>query len=101
MTYDFAFCFNLIEALIWFSISVKFATLAIKNATALKRAFIVFSLTMFLFGISDLIELFTRAWYKPVGLFLLKASCVVSIAYCVFVFFRNRKEFENIINNRN
>jgi predicted membrane chloride channel (bestrophin family) len=66
----------------------------------LKTPFLVFSLTLLVFGISDIIETQTGAWYKPLGLFLLKAVCVMLIAGCVFLFFRNRTECERVMNGR-
>ena len=100
MTYDFAFWFNLVEAVIWFLIAAKSLQIAICKDTSLRKTFLILSVTMFLFGVSDIIELFTRAWYRPIGLFILKAGCVASIAYCFFIFFKNRAEFERVVNNR-
>jgi hypothetical protein len=69
--------FNLGEALLWILISFILAYNSIRhksNRVLLCGA----SLSFFLFGISDFIEMHTRAWYHPWPLFALKASCVVS-----------------------
>lgn len=94
------FWFNVIESGIWFALATWFLFLAVRRTTSLKRSFLVFSLTLFVFGISDIIETQTGAWYKPIGLFLLKAVCVMLIAGCVYVFFRNRAECERVMNGR-
>jgi glycerol-3-phosphate acyltransferase PlsY len=94
------FWFNVVEAGIWFALATWFLFLAVRRKTSLKRSFLVFALTLFVFGISDIIETQTGAWYKPFGLFLLKAVCVMLIAGCVFVFFRNRTECERVMNGR-
>jgi len=94
------FWFNVIEAGIWFALATWFLFLAVRRKTSLKKSFLIFSLTLFVFGISDIIETQTGAWYKPFGLFLLKAICVMLIAGCVCVFFRNRAECEQVMNGR-
>jgi hypothetical protein len=92
------FWFNVVEAVIWFVIAARFLFFAVKRETSLKKAFLVFAITFFVFGISDIIEAQTGAWYKPWGLFALKAVCVVLIVGCVCVFFRNRIECERVMN---
>lgn len=94
------FWFNVIEAGIWLALATWFLFLAVRRKTSLKKFFLVFSFTLVVFGISDIIETQTGAWYKPFGLFLLKAVCVMLIAGCVFVFFRNRTECERVMNGR-
>ena len=94
------FWFNVVEAVIWFALAARFLFFAVKRKSPLKKAFLVFAITLFVFGISDIIETQTGAWYKPWGLFMLKAVCVVLIAGCVGVFFRNRVECERVMNGK-
>jgi glycerol-3-phosphate acyltransferase PlsY len=89
-----------IEAVIWMAGASWFLFLALRRQTSLKRAFLVFAVTLFVFGISDVIETQTGAWYRPWGLFVLKALCVLFIAGCLVVFFRNRAECERVMNGR-
>lgn len=35
-----------------------------------------------LFGISDVIEVFTGAWWRPLSLLVLKGVCVVALVTC-------------------
>ncbi len=37
---------------------------------------------VFLFGVSDVIEFFTGAWWKPPALIVFKAVCVTGIVFC-------------------
>lgn len=40
------------------------------------------SICFVLFGISDIIEVFTGAWYRPLALLLFKAACIVALVAC-------------------
>jgi glycerol-3-phosphate acyltransferase PlsY len=94
------FWFNVIEAGIWFALAGWLLFLALKRQSSLKKTFLVFSATLFVFGISDLIETQTGAWYKPFSLFMLKAVCVLFIAGCLVVLFRSRSECEQVMNGK-
>jgi glycerol-3-phosphate acyltransferase PlsY len=96
----FHFWFNVIEAGIWIVLAGWFLFLALKRQSSLKKTFLVFSVTLFFFGISDLIETQTGAWYKPFSLFMMKAVCVLFIAGCLVVLFRNRAECERVMNGK-
>ena len=80
--------FNLLEAFLWMTIAAAFFVRLRrqKDHRDLARAAAV---AFLLFGISDLIEIQTRAWYQPIGLFLLKAACVVTFLIC-FALYRKR-----------
>jgi glycerol-3-phosphate acyltransferase PlsY len=94
------FWFNVIEAGIWVTLATRFLLYALRRPTSLKKAFLVFSTTLFLFGLSDVIETQTGAWYRPWGLFLMKAICVILILGCLIIFFRNRSECERVMNEK-
>lgn len=80
--------FNYIESILWFVIS---AILAVQTLTKSNRRYInplaLASLTFFLFGISDVIEATTGAWWRPWWLLLLKTICVISMLMC-FIWYR-------------
>jgi len=88
--------FNILEALFWFLLSVMFFRYYLKSNSLLKSKFLILSITLILFGISDMIELFTGAWYEPLGLMVLKLSCGASMIYCFSVFIVNRKLFDEM-----
>jgi len=66
---------NNFEALLWWGVGV----LAFKAARDrdLPRAAIAFLITLLIFGVSDLVEAHTGAWWRPWWLFVWKAVCVV------------------------
>ena len=43
-----------------------------------------------LFGLSDFIEIYTRAWFQPIYLLLLKAAFVTTF-FVVFIVYTKRK----------
>ena len=94
----FHFWFNVVEAGVWLAISMRFLLYGLKRKTTLKKAFVVFSITLFFFGLSDVIETQTGAWYRPWTLLLLNAVCVLLISGCMIVLFRNRSECERVMN---
>ena len=94
------FWFNVIEAAIWMAMATWLLYLALRTRSYLKTTFLVFSVTLFFFSISDMIETQTGAWYRPLGLFLLKAVCVLFLTGCLFQLFRNRSEFERVMNRK-
>lgn len=83
--------FNAIEALwwIWLAVFVEVywklcagLTPTLRDVTAVLR---------FSFGISDLIEIRTGAWWRPAGMFVLKGICVVGLLSCGVMVLRNRR----------
>lgn len=77
---DLVGIFNGIEAAWWFAV----ATLIVFHPTIrmkLSRGHRLWAaLWLFAFGLSDVIEIFTGAWWRPLGLLLLKACCVSALA---------------------
>ena len=88
--------FNLYEAILWFVIAAVLFTFAIfdKSKRLYKMNLIVSALLFFAFGISDLIEMQTGAWWKPFSLLLLKGACIVGFLLC-FIKYRQLKKQES------
>ena len=70
--------FNLSEGVLWISISSILLWKAFKK-TPSSHLLIGSSVTFLLFGVSDFIEITTRAWFEPWPLLALKGACVVSL----------------------
>lgn len=84
--------FNLCEAIFWFVVSLillLFGVYREKNIIGQKKIFLFLSIILVLFGISDLIEIKTGAWWRPAWLLLFKAICVIGIIISV-VFLRKK-----------
>jgi hypothetical protein len=76
--------FNYCEAVLWFVLGGVVVIAARKQSAAVRRnAWIAFA-AFLAFGVSDLIEVRTGAWWTPWWLFVLKAACVLVLAGCLF-----------------
>lgn len=80
---------NLAEAVLWFAIAL-ILLLRARRTVACRMLLRVSSATFFVFGLSDLVEIFTRAWYQPLALLLLKTFCVMTLIGCLVAYLRAR-----------
>ena len=83
---------NYIESILWFSISMLLVLIACfnKEQAPYKKVMLVTSSFFLAFGVSDIIEAQTGAWWKPLELFFFKASCVAGFIGC-FVWYHKLK----------
>ena len=86
---------NLIEAVLWFGFTLVFAFKAWHAAKDWRRLFTILAFAFFVFGLSDVIESRTGAWWRPFWLFLMKAACVGVFLYGVWKF-RQLKRSEGV-----
>jgi hypothetical protein len=80
---------NLAEAVLWFAIAL-ILFLRAKRSVPNRMLMRISAAAFFVFGLSDLVEMVTRAWYQPLGLFLLKAVCVMTLIGCLVAYRRTR-----------
>jgi len=85
--------FNLYEAILWFVIAVVLFATAIfdKSKSLYKTNLYVSAALFFAFGISDLIEIQTGAWWHPIGLLVLKGACIVGLVFCFIKYLQIQK----------
>ncbi len=67
---------NYIEAAFWIVLGLVFGVVALRSA-ARRRAVALAALTFTVFGVSDLVEVQTGAWWRPWWLLVWKSACVV------------------------
>ncbi len=81
--------FNYIESGLWFvfALIMQFHVYRVGTEHKLFKVTCMASLAFLLFGISDVIEAQTGAWWHPFGLLLLKVGCVLTLAGC-YVWYR-------------
>lgn len=71
---------NLAEAVLWGAIGAGFLWQAIRTETSRTRTRCLFAAATFLvFGLTDVIEITTGAWWRPWWLLLMKAVCVIAL----------------------
>jgi heme A synthase len=75
---------NSIEAVFWVVVGVIVFCRSRRESPAVRT---VACAAFVLFGVSDVIEIFTAAWYKPVGLLVFKAVCLTTLVAC-YVWYR-------------
>jgi len=76
MPFEYA---NYAEAILWVLIGLTFVAYAVRRAGAVRRRCVVAALTFLLFGVSDVIEVQTGAWWRPWWLLVWKGSCVAAL----------------------
>ena len=86
---DFEVIFNQFEAALWFAISAVLFYRWIKTKPRLFHWSLVVAFAVF--GISDVIESYTGAWWDPWWLFVMKAGCVLVFGRTWFVYRRELK----------
>lgn len=88
---DYVFWFNALEAGLWTVFALLVAALGHRVRGMTPRLRAAFVLSFLAFGLSDVIETRTGAWWKPPGLLVFKGLCLVSLAVCSADLWRNRK----------
>ena len=80
---------NYIEAGLWSVFALGFLGYSYKRDSPIaKRKNQITSLLFLLFGISDIVEVQTGAWWKPWWLFIWKTSCVLGFIVCFWHFLK-------------
>lgn len=72
---------NLIEAGLWFVISTMLMIKTLWAAGRLRRVLFTLGGAFLTFGISDLIESRTGAWWRPWPLLVMKVACVITFIW--------------------
>ncbi len=87
--------FNYCEAALWGVFAACLAVGLRRTQPALRRIRGSAAVGFALFAVSDLIEVHTGAWWRPPGLLVLKAACVVALFACARHYFRSKKTRES------
>jgi len=81
---------NYIESGLWGLFAIGFLVYSYKRPTLVaKRKNQITAFIFLVFGISDIVEVQTGAWWKPWWLFFWKASCVIGFMICFWDFWQN------------
>ena len=84
--------FNAVEAAWWFLVSMVVAVRGGRMCGFTIRTRVVAALLLAAFGVSDLVEMQTGAWWRPPGLLFLKAVCVGGLIACGVVVLKRRRD---------
>lgn len=80
--------FNAIEAAWWIGLGIALLTVRVRPEAACLR--LPLSAVLVLFGVSDTIEIWSGAWWRPWWLAAWKIGCGVAIAGLALLWFRRR-----------
>lgn len=86
--------FNLFEAIFWFVMSLVLLLCGVYREVIVagqKKIFIFLSVTLLLFGITDLIEMKTGHWSRPPWLLLLNGVCIVAIFIGIVIIYMRKR----------
>lgn len=82
---------NYIEAGLWITMGIGFAMAAHRHIGLTRRHCLIAAIDLVLFGISDLVESQTGAWYRPLWLLIWKGLCLVVFAWLLIAHMRRRR----------
>ena len=82
--------FNFAEAAFWILAGLGFIIAAHRTAGPSKKTFALAVPVLILFGLSDLVETQTHAWWRPWWLPLWKAACLIAGAVLLIRYFKHR-----------
>ncbi len=83
---------NNVEALVWWLIALALAYFAFRQTGAARRRCWIGAATFFAFGLSDIVEAGTGAWWRPWWLLVWKAACVAVMLWLLISDWRARKK---------
>lgn len=83
---------NYAEAVLWMAIGTV-VILRTKRRGGVRRLHWVLATALLLFGVSDLVEANTGAWWRPPWLLVWKGGCLV-VFLAVFLLFRKQRRTE-------
>lgn len=87
--------FNAVEAVWWMVLSVVVLSVVVLSAGRLRPEPFrglhqPIAGCLFLFGLTDVAEIRTGAWWTPVWLAILNVLCVAGLAVCAFLWLKRR-----------
>jgi hypothetical protein len=80
--------FNACEASLWLTFAVIVVVRFRRAEAGWRRTACVMAFFFVLFGVSDLIEIETGAWWRPPSLLIFKGVCVIGLTWCSLVLVR-------------
>jgi hypothetical protein len=82
---------NYAEAVLWILVATAFGVCALRGGRARGRCAFA-GVVFLLFGLSDVVEVQTGAWWRPWWLFTWKALCVLSMLWLLWDYLRRRRQ---------
>jgi len=87
--------FNIAEAFFWMAITLAIAVRAKRARPDLRRIGFIVAAAFVAFAGTDLIEIKTAAWYRPLWLLVYNAVCIAFIVGCYAKYLLLRKSLSD------
>lgn len=81
---------NYIEAGLWIVLGIAAAAQAVRRRDNARRGLLILAVVLITFGLSDLIETRTGAWWRPWWLLAWKTSCICAMLGLLLTYVRRR-----------
>lgn len=81
---------NYLEAILWLVIAAGFAVAALLGKSGIPGRLCIAAISFAAFGVSDVVEVQTGAWWRPWWLFAWKAACVACFLVLYIDYVRRR-----------
>ncbi len=85
---DFFRVGNYAEAGLWVFVAAVFGMFALKRSGSIRHRCTLATTVFFLFGMSDVVEVQTGAWWRPWWLLAWKAACVLMMVWLLVAHLR-------------
>jgi hypothetical protein len=82
---------NYIEAGFWMAVGLILGVTALVVRPPYRRLSLLAAVFLVLFGLSDVVEAQTGAWWRPFWLLLWKGACILVLAWCYWHYRTLRK----------
>jgi len=73
---------NYIEGVFWMTVGIVLGIAGLKTNPEFKKLSLIACAVFVIFGVSDLVEAQTGAWWRPLWLLGWKGLCLVGLAWC-------------------
>ncbi|UCF32590.1 MAG: hypothetical protein JSV78_09680 [Phycisphaerales bacterium] len=83
---------NYVEAALWAIIGLEFLRRTCKRTTQSRHLTLFVAVAFILFGLSDVVEVYTGAWWRPWWLLIWKGACLVSFVLLLVAYRTQRRE---------
>lgn len=83
---------NYIEAGLWIALGLGAAVQGLRCAGTIRRELVILAIDLIAFGLSDIVETRTGAWWRPWWLLAWKSMCVAVMLVLLVTYARRRMQ---------
>ena len=84
---------NAFEAVWWPVLGAALLIRSLQSPVPWRLPGVIAAISLFVFGVSDVIELWSKAWWRPWWLLVMKGICLITLAICGSIWWRLRRRW--------